>query len=86
MHNVRRYVALAQSRGGACFCTRGAMQGYAVITLFSRWQKPWHRREPPAAAGAACAARALNVPLYQKVLAAQKAMPYTDLLGTVAAF
>jgi len=26
-HNVRRYVALAQSRGGACFCTRGAMQG-----------------------------------------------------------
>jgi len=35
-HNVRRYVALAQSRGGACFCTRDAMQGYAVITLFSR--------------------------------------------------
>ncbi len=27
-HNVRRYVALPQSRGGACFCTRGAMQGY----------------------------------------------------------
>ncbi len=27
-HNVRRYVALAQSRGGACFCTRDAMQGY----------------------------------------------------------
>jgi hypothetical protein len=38
--NVRRYVQLAQSRGGACFCTRGAIQGYAVITLFSRWQKP----------------------------------------------
>jgi len=30
MHNVRRYVALAQSRGGACFCTRGAIQGYDV--------------------------------------------------------
>ena len=30
MHNVRRYVALAQSRGGACFCTRGAMQDYDV--------------------------------------------------------
>jgi len=28
--NVRRYVAVAQSRGGACFCTRGAMQGYDV--------------------------------------------------------
>jgi len=39
-HNVRRYVALAQSRGGARFCTHGAMQGYDVITLFSRWQKP----------------------------------------------
>ena len=26
--NVRRYVTLAQSRGGACFCTRDAMQGY----------------------------------------------------------
>ena len=25
---VRRYVLLAPSRGGACFCTRGAMQGY----------------------------------------------------------
>jgi len=30
-HNVRRYVALAQSRGGACFCTRGAVQDYDVV-------------------------------------------------------
>ena len=29
--NVRRYVALAQSRGGACFCTRDAVQGYDVV-------------------------------------------------------
>jgi len=29
--NVRRYVLLAQSRGGACFCTRGAMKGYDVV-------------------------------------------------------
>jgi len=29
-YNVRRYVQLAQSRGGACFCTRGAMQDYDV--------------------------------------------------------
>jgi len=28
--NVRRYVQLAQSRGGARFCTRGAMQDYDV--------------------------------------------------------
>jgi hypothetical protein len=31
--NVRRYVQLAQSRGGACFCTRGAVQGYDVVLL-----------------------------------------------------
>ena len=30
-YNVRRYVALAQSRGGARFCTRGAMQDYDVV-------------------------------------------------------
>ena len=29
--NVRRYVQLAQSRGGARFCTRGAMQDYDVV-------------------------------------------------------
>jgi hypothetical protein len=39
-YNVRRYVALAQSRGDARFYTRGAMCDYDVITLFSRWQKP----------------------------------------------
>jgi len=38
--NVRRYVLLAPSRGGTCFCTRGTVQGYDVISLFSRWQKP----------------------------------------------
>ena len=26
--NVRRYVLLAPSRGGACFCTRGALKCY----------------------------------------------------------
>jgi len=40
VHNVRRYVQLAQSRGGAHFCIRGAMQDYDVVRLFSRWQKP----------------------------------------------
>jgi len=33
-------VQLAQIRGGARFCTRGAMQDYDVISLFLRWQKP----------------------------------------------
>jgi len=30
-YNVRRYVLLAPLRGGACFCTRDAMQGYDVV-------------------------------------------------------
>ena len=55
--NVRRYVALAQSRGGACFCTRGAMQGYAVITFILALAKTVTpggspRREAGAARGA----------------------------------
>jgi len=49
--NVRRYVALAQSRGGACFCTRGAMQVYDVVLFLVAWAKPGPpggrpRREP----------------------------------------
>jgi len=61
--NVRRYVALAQSRGGACFCTRGAMQGYAVITLFSCWQKPWHQEGVPGGSRGRPHRRPLNSPL-----------------------
>ena len=90
--NVRRYVQLAQSRGGACFCTRGAMQDYAVITLFSRWQKPCltgvsqagvtpggsPRREPGRPAPP------LTVYHFdQKILAVQKPIAYTDLLAIV---
>ena len=53
--NVRRYVALAQSRGGACFCTRGAMQGYDVdlfILALAKTVTPGGgpRREPGRAA------------------------------------
>ena len=49
--NVRRYVALAQSRGGACFCTRGAMQGcdgYYFIVALAKTVTPGGspRREP----------------------------------------
>jgi hypothetical protein len=29
--NVRRYVALPQSRGGACFCNRDAMRDSDVV-------------------------------------------------------
>ena len=53
--NVRRYVALAQSRGGACFCTRGAMQGYDgyyFILALAKTVTPGGspRREPGQAA------------------------------------
>ena len=53
--NVRRYVALAQSRGGACFCTRGAMQdydGYYFILALAKTVTPGGgpRREPGQAA------------------------------------
>jgi hypothetical protein len=54
-HNVRRYVQLAQSRGGACFCTRGAMQGYHVVLFIVALAKTvtpggGPRREPGQAA------------------------------------
>ena len=62
--NVRRYVALAQSRGGACFCTRGAMQGYDVdlfILALAKTVTPGGgpRREPGQAV-----ALATKPPLY----------------------
>jgi len=41
------------------------------------------KRESPAGAGAACAAGHKMILFSQKVLAAQKAMTYTDLLGDV---
>ena len=46
---------LAQSRGGACFCTRGAMQGYDVdlfILALAKTVTPGGspRREPGQAA------------------------------------
>ena len=53
--NVRRYVQLAQSRGGARFCTRDAMQGYDVVLVILALAKTvtpggGPRREPGRAA------------------------------------
>jgi hypothetical protein len=74
------------------FAPRGAMQDYAVITLFSRWQKPCltgvsqagvtpggsPRREPGRPAPP------LTVYHFdQKILAVQKPIAYTDLLAIV---
>jgi len=54
--NVRRYVALPQSRGGACFCTRGAMQVYDIVLFVLALAKTVTpggspRREPGQRAG-----------------------------------
>jgi len=78
--NVRRYVALAQSRGGACFCTRGAMQGYDVnlfILALAKTVTPGAspRREPGQPVPPLTVFH-----FVQKILAAQKPMTYTDLL------
>jgi len=48
-------VQLAQSRGGACFCTRGAMQGYDAVLFIVALAKTVTlggspRREPGQAA------------------------------------
>ena len=74
---------LAQSRGGACFCTRGAMQGYDVVLFILALAKTVTpggspRREPGRPAP--------PLKLFhfdQKILAVQKPMTYTDLLANV---
>ena len=81
--NVRRHVALAQSRGGACFCTRGAMQdygGYYLILAMAKTVTPGGspRREPGRPAPP------LKVFHFdQNILAVQKPIAYTDLLCSV---
>jgi hypothetical protein len=71
--NVRRYVALAQSRVGACFCTRGAKQGYDVICFFRVGKNRDTTRGSPAGAGAGRTADYLAVLFSQKILAVRKA-------------
>jgi len=81
--NVRRYVQLAQSRGGASFCTRGALQGYdcyLFILALAKTVTPGGspRREPGRPAPP------LKVFHFdQRILAVQKPIAYTDLLGNV---
>ena len=82
-HNVRRYVQLAQSRGGACFCTRGAMQGYDVVLFIVALAKTVTlrgdtRREPGRPAPLLKVFQAEHY-----ILAVQKPIAYTDLLWAV---
>ena len=81
MANVRRYVALAQSRGGACFCTRGAMQGYDVVLFVLALAKTvtpggGPRRKPGKPVPPATELSSLA----RKVSRCGAPMTYTDLL------
>jgi len=80
-HNVRRYVALAQSRGGARFCTRGAMQDYEVVLFVLALAKTVTppgspRREP----GQAAPLTTKPYSLARKFSRCGAPMTYTDLL------
>jgi hypothetical protein len=82
--NVRRYVALAQSRGGACFCTRGAMQGYDVVLFIVALAKTVTpggspRREP----GQAAPPTTKPYSLARRFSRYGAAIAYTDLLCIV---
>ena len=82
--NVRRYVQLAQSRGGACFCTRGAMQGYDVVLFILALAKTVTpggspRRQPGRAVAPATKPSSLVTQLSRH----GAPMTYTDLLGLV---
>ena len=81
--NVRRYVQLAQSRGGACFCTRGAMQGYDgyyLILALAKTVTPGGspRREPGRPAPPLKVFHTDHI-----IVAVQKPIAYTDLLVAV---
>ena len=87
MHNVRRYVLLAPSRGGACFCTRGAMQGYDVVLFILALAKTVTpggspRRQPGQAVAPATKPSFLVTQLSRH----GAPMTYTDLLATVQLF
>ena len=81
--NVRRYVALAQSRGGARFCTRGAMQDYDVVLFVLALAKTVTPRGGPRREPGQPVPPLTVFHFDQKILAAQKPMTYTDLLATV---
>jgi len=80
-------VLLPQLRGGACFCTRGAMQGYDVdlfIFALAKTVTPGGgpRREP----GRAVPPTTERSSLARKFSRYGAAIAYTDLLGPVKLF
>ena len=86
-HNVRRYVALAQSRGGACFCTRGAMQCYdIVLSIVALAKTVTPRGSPRRQPGRAVPLTTKRSSLARRFSRYGAAMTHTDLLGIVAAY
>ena len=82
--NVRRYVQLAQSRGGACFCTRGAIQDYDValfILALAKTVTP--RGGPRRQPGRAVPPTTKRSSLVRRFSRYGEAMTYTDLLCAV---
>ena len=70
--NVRRYVQLPQHRGGACFCTRGAVQElsrYYIILALAKTVTP---AGAPGGAGAARTASHKTILFSQKILAVRR--------------
>ncbi len=80
-YNVRRYVQLAQSRGGACFCTRGAKQGYDVVLFILALAKTVTPRGSPRREPGRPAPPLKVFHFDHKFLAVQKPIAYTDLLA-----
>ena len=78
--NVRRYVQLAQSRGGARFCTRGAQQGYDIVLFIVALAKTVTPRGSPRREPGRPAPPLKVFHFDQKTLAVQKPIAYTDLL------
>ena len=75
---------LPQHRGGACFCTRGAMQGCDVVLFILALAKTvtpagGPRREP----GRAVAPATKTASLVTQLSRHGAAIAYTDLLGNV---
>jgi len=74
---------LAQSRGGACFCTRGAMQGYDVVLFILALAKTVTPRGSPRREPGRPAPPLKVFHFCHNIVAVQKPMTYTDLLAAV---
>ena len=72
---------LAQSRGGACFCTRGAMQVYDFDLFILALAKTVTPRGGPRREPGRPAPPLKLFHFDQKILAVQKPIAYTDLLA-----